>query len=272
MMLKTKVFPGVMTMLLAPSLVQSDVLTTVPMQGGMVMPMVSYSAADGQIHVRMPTTVPQLTPLLVSNPGDSFDPADPWFDALDPSARGASFSRRYGFVMDANTDLLPAGTEMWIRKISGPADLKLYRYASSEPKAFEPIFGTDGVTNAMYWNGMMFHPVVAAAPGTNSYAATFEVYLTDTATGEELPNTSSGPLVFDWTNLSDGRPALTLSPQIAVAWPSSTATNWVLESASSPDATSWTPVTNAPVTMGGESCVSLDGNAAQQYFRMRYLP
>ena len=29
-------------------------LTAVPMQGGMVMPMVSYHATDGMIHVMMP--------------------------------------------------------------------------------------------------------------------------------------------------------------------------------------------------------------------------
>jgi len=39
-------------------------LTAVPMQGGMVMPMVSYHSSDGMMHVMMPATVPQLTPLL----------------------------------------------------------------------------------------------------------------------------------------------------------------------------------------------------------------
>lgn len=39
------------------------------MQGGMVMPMVSYSAADGRVHVMLDPTIPQFTPLLVSNPG-----------------------------------------------------------------------------------------------------------------------------------------------------------------------------------------------------------
>ncbi len=97
---------------------------------------------------------------------------------------------------------------MWIRKLSSPANLNLYRHSTSVPKAFEPIFGTAGVTNARYWNGMMFHPTVAAPPGTNSYAATFEVYLLGTTTGQEVPNSSSGPLVFNWTNVPDGRPAV----------------------------------------------------------------
>ena len=114
----------------------------------------------------MPAEVPQLTPLMVSNPGDSFDPADPWFDALDPSRQGLSFSRRYGFVMDTMTDPLPPNTAIWLRKVSGSPELGFYRYSGSAPKAWEPIFGTAGTTNALFWNGMMFHPGVTAPPGT----------------------------------------------------------------------------------------------------------
>jgi hypothetical protein len=46
------------------------------------------------------------------------------------------FSRRYGFVMAAMSDPLPAGTQMWIRNLSGPLELKFYRYAASVPNAF----------------------------------------------------------------------------------------------------------------------------------------
>ena len=260
------------TVMCGISAAPAAVLTAVPMQGGMVMPMVSYNAAAGKMHVMMPGEIPQLTPLLVSHPGDSFDPADPWFDALDPSRQGASFSRRYGFVMDTMSDPLPAGTQMWIRKLSGPADLKIYRYSSSVPKAFAPIFGTDGATNALYWSGMMFHPAVAAPPGSNSYTATFEVFLLDTTTGQEVPNSSSDPLIFNWTNVPDGRPVLSLAQKIVVAWPSATTTNWVLESASSVNATSWTMVTNTPVIVDGQPCVVLGASATQQFFRMRYVP
>ena len=87
---------------------QAAVLTSVPMQGGMVMPALSYSASEGTLRVMVDPTIPQLTPLLVSHPGDSFDPADRWFDALDPSRQGLAFSKRYGFVMATVTDPLPA--------------------------------------------------------------------------------------------------------------------------------------------------------------------
>lgn len=242
------------------------------MQGSMAMPMVSYSAADGMMHVVMPADVPQLTPMLVSNPGDSFDPTDPWFAALDASAQGASFSRRYGFMMDSMSDPLPANTQMWIRKLAGPADLKFFNYSSSAPKLFDPIFGTDGATNAVYWNGTMWHPVVAAPPGTNSYTASIEVYLVDTTTGQDVANSSSGPITFNWTDVSDGRPSLSLAQKIVVAWPSATTTNWVLESAATINATTWNTVTNMPVTVDGQPSVILDQNAAQQFFRMRFMP
>lgn len=247
-------------------------LTSVPMQGGMVMPMVAYHAEEGHLHVMMPGEIPQLTPLLVSHPADNFEPADPWFDSLDPGRQGASFSRRYGFVMAAMTDPLPPNTQMWVRRLSCSPELKAYRYKETAPKAWQPIFGTDGVTNAMYWNGMMFHPTFTAPPGTNQLTATFEVYLLDTTTGLEVPNSSSGPLVFDWTNVSDGRPVLNLAQRIVVNWPSATTTNWVLESATTPNAARWTTVTNAPTWVDGQPAMVLEGGATEQYFRMRYLP
>jgi hypothetical protein len=260
--------------------VSAAVLTQVPVQNfgedtsmWMLMPMVSYHADDSRIHVMMPMAVPQLTPLLVSASTNRFDPADPWFTALDPSAHGASFSLRYGFEMDVMSDPLPENTQIWIRKLAGPADLEFHRYSwSSTPKVFEPIFGTEGATNALYWNGHMFHPVVAAPPGTNGLTATFEVYLVNTNTMQEVSGSSSGPLTFDWTNISDGRPALSLAQKIVVAWPSAITTNWVLESAATVNARTWNSVTNTPVVVEGEPCVILDQNAAQQYFRMRFVP
>lgn len=271
-MRKLSVLLSAAVLSLVPFFASAATLTNVPMQGGMAMPMVSYNATDGKIHVMMPMEVPELTPLLVSNSADNFDPADPWFDSVDPSRRGASFSRRYGFMMDAMTDPLPANTQMWIRKVAGPAELKAYRYKDTAPKAWQPIFGTDGVTNALYWNGMMFHPAFTAPPGTNNLSATFELYLLDTTTGLEVPNSSSGLLVFDWTNLSDGRPSLSLARKITVAWPINTATNWVLESASTANASAWTAVTNSPVVVDGQPCVVLEVSATAQFFRMRYLP
>jgi hypothetical protein len=258
----------------APAIVSATVLTTVPMQGGMVMPVLSYSQADDALSVVVDPTVPQLTPLLVSNPLDSFDPADPWYDCLDPSRQGLSFSRRYGFVMDTMTDPLPENRAIWIRKLSGSPELGAYRYRSTEPKLWEPIFGTGGVTNALYWNGNMFHPGFTAPPGTNTYTATFEAYLLDTTTGLEVDGSSTGPFVFNWTDVPDGRPTLGTvvdGSQVVVFWPAST-TNYVLEATDSLNAPNWSAVTNPSVPWNGCTAVRLDASAALRIFRMRYAP
>jgi hypothetical protein len=251
--------------------VRAATLTAVPMQGGMAMPMVSYHAADGQLRMMMPTDVPQLTPLLVSNPADQFDPADPWFDSLDPSRQGLSFSRRYGFVMDTMTDPLPANAAIWLRKLSGAPELGFYRYAGSDPKVWEPIFGTAGTSNALFWSGMMFHPAVTAPPGTNSLTATFEAYLVDTGTGQEIAGSSSGARDFDWTNVSDGRPTLAAGTRFVVAWDAA-ATGYVLEWAENASAPHWTAITNEPVVLEGQPAVILSPDASARFFRMRKSP
>ena len=246
-------------------------INSVPMQGDMLMPMVAYHAEPGQLHIMMMgMEVPQLTPLLVSHPGTNFVAGDPWYDALDPSRQGQAFSRRYGFVMDDMTDDLPAGTAIWLRKLSGSAELKSYRYRTS-PKIWEPIFGTAGSSNALYWDQMMFHPAFTAPAGTNNYTATFQAFLVNTNTGMEVPGTASMPLVLNWTTVPDGRPTLSVGTSFVVTWPV-TATKYVLESADTLPASSWTPVTNTPVWIDGKKAVILGLDATRKFFRMSQAP
>ena len=258
-------------LLLVPLAVQAATITNVPMQGMMVMPMFAYDAGMAHLNVMMPSEVPQLTPLLVSNPADSFDPADPWFTNLDPSAQGYSFSRRYGWVMDSMSDPLPSNTVIWIRKLSGSPELGFYRYSGSAPKAWEPIYGTAGSPAARMWNGMMFHPGVSAPPGTNPLSATFEAYLVDTLTSNEVPGSSTGPFVLNFTNVEDGRPALGAKVKIAIQW-SPAMTNWGVEWANSATSVVWTAVTNVPQTWDGSSTVLLDMDDPHRVYRMRRLP
>jgi len=67
-------------------------------------------------------------------------------------------------------------------------------------------------------------------------------------------------------------PALNIARKVFVAWPSGTATNWVLESTSSLNPANWTTVSNAPVVVDGQPGVVLDSGAAEQYFRFSYAP
>lgn len=263
---------GLLAACLLPLAAQAATLTTVPMQGGMVMPMIRYDADLAKLEVMMPADIPQLTPLMVSNPEDQFDPAHPWFDDLDPSGSGLSFSRRYGFVMDIDSDPLPADTEIWLRKTSGPADLWVFRYSTSpSPGIWEPIFGTAGSPNALAWNRMMFHPAFAALPGTNGFNATFEAYLVDTQTGLEIPGAAAEPMPFQFTNVPDGRPEVMAGMGIVLDWEGG-ASNYVLEAATSLATGDWAEVTNPPVMMNGRYTVILPpADAGGKVFRARRI-
>jgi hypothetical protein len=257
------------------SSVSAAMLTTVPMQGGMLMPEVYYHANTDTVTVDLSAIIvtAQLTPLLISNPSDSFSPTDPWFDSLDPSGQGLAFSRRYGFDMDAMSDIPPDNRQLCIRKLSGSPDLGIYDYnASSTPKLWTPIFGTAGTTNATYWSGLMWHVGVAVPPGTNTYTATFEVYVVNTDNGLEVSGSSSGPFILSWTDVPDGRPQLNVAApapgQVQITWPAS-AINWTLVSASTLSAPNWSAVTNAPVTLGDQFAVTLNASAPAQFFRLK---
>jgi len=248
------------------------------MQGSMLMPEVSYHADTDSVTVDLSLIYEpaQLTPLLISNPTNSFSPDDPWFDCLDPSRQGLAFSRRYGFDMDANTDLLPTDRQLWIRKLSGPPDLGFYDYRSSAmQKRWDPIFGTAGTTNASAWSGNMWHVGVTAPPGTNTYDATFEIYVVDTGTGLEVPGSSSAPFVLHWTDVPDGRPPLNIAAQapgqIRLTW-SASATNWAPVCASTLSAANWLDVTNEPVILEGLCTVVLQPSETCLFFRMRVKP
>ena len=121
----------------------------------------------------------------------------------------------------------------------------------------------------------MWHVGVTAPPGTNTYTATFEVYVVNTDTGLEVPGSSSPPFILEWTDVPDGRPPLNITAhpggQVRLAWPA-TATNWTPVSASTPKPSSWSSVTNPPVILDGQRTVSLEPTEAARFFRMRYTP
>jgi hypothetical protein len=173
--------------------------------------------------------------------------------------------------MDTMTDLLPPNTSILIRKLGGPPELEFYRYSGSAPQAWEPIFGTAGTPDSLRWNGLMFHPGVAAPPGTHDFTATFELLLADDETGVEIAGSSSGPLVLDWTNVPDGRPTLDIALKLVVAWPATTS-GYRLESADTVHAAEWTIVTNPPVLINNQSAVVLAPEAATRFYRMRLEP
>ena len=262
----------------SPAVLQADVLSSVPRQGGMLMPEVYYHADSDSVTVDLSsiTSAAQLTPLLISNPGGSFNPADPWFQSLDPSQQGLAFSRRYGFDMDVMSDFVPANRALWIRKLSGSPELSFFDCIDhSSPFAWKAILGTAGTTNAVYWNEMMWHIGVTAPPGTNSYSATFEVIVINTETGLEVANSSSGPFLLDWTDVPDGRPTLAIAGEtthsLLLTWPTS-ATNWIVVSSPSLSSTNWTVVTNSLVSTESQLAIRVENTEGHSFFRLRRNP
>lgn len=255
------------------------VLSAVPRQGGMLMPEVWYHADTDRVTVDLThatNPIAQLTPLLVSNPNDRFDPNDPWYEDLDPSRQGLAFSRRYGFDMDIMTDYLPADRELWIRKLSATPGVSFYDYNDFvAPKTWNPIFGTAGSSNATSWSGLMWHFGVTAPPGTNTYAATFEIFVRNTTTGAEVPCSSTGAFELPWTCVPDGRPELniaaTTTNHILVTWPA-TAVNWFLLSATNWNAADWITNFTPVITNNNQATVIISNGVPRQFFRLQHLP
>ena len=250
-------------------------LATVPMQGSMLMPTVWYHADTDSVTVGLEDIIvtAQLTPLLVSHPNDWFNSLDPWFESLDPSRKGLAFSRRYGFTMHVMTDLLLPDRELWIHKLSSSPGLSFYDYNDFvSPKSWNPIFGTAATTNATYWSGLMWHIGVTAPPSTNRYTATFEIFVMNTATGQLVPNSSSGPFQLEWTCVSDDRPALAITNigpgKVQLLWPAASS-NWTLRSASASQSTNWQNVAKPPDLVGDELRVTLDATNSLQFYRLQ---
>ena len=252
-------------------------LEVVPRQGGMLMPQVYYHADTDTVTVDLAgvtNVVNQLTPLLISAPHDWFDPAAAWFDCLDPSRQGRAFSRRYGWDMDGMSDLVPDDRALWIRNLGSSPELSFYDYNDYvSPLTWNPILGTAGTLNATVWNRVMWHFGATAPPGSNVYSATFEIYVVDTATGQEVPGSRSGPLLLTWTCVPDGRPALTITNfppgAVTISWPA-LATNWSLFWTTNLLSTNWASATNPVVALGSYSTVLFSNTPPQQFFRLQY--
>lgn len=272
--------------------VQAAVLQLVPRQGGMLMPEVYYHADSDSVTVDLSALydqygqpiIAQLTPLLVNDPGDSFDPADPWFPYLDPSQQGLAFSRRYGYDMDVMSDYLPDNRALWIRNLDSSPELSFFNYMDQEynpddaAPTWNPILGTAGTSNAVYWNGGMWHMPVTAPPAppgtTNYYSATIEIYVVNTDTGEEVSNSGTS-FVLTWSDVPDGRPVLTIAPtatnQFTVSWPTPTV-NWDLLTATNLISTNWIACTNAVQTQDTNSFITFSNALARQFFRLERNP
>jgi len=174
------------------------ILTSVPMQGGMVHVSVTFHDTTDSLSVEVDPIIPELTPLSVSNPGDSFASGDPWTIPLS----GKAFSRRYGFVVDDESDTRPVGTSIWIRQVSASPGLETYRYRGN-PKEFYGIFGFDGSSDTWQWDAIMFHPTYVVPSGIGTYQAEYEVFVADLATQQPAAGYTPATFTLDFTSVPE---------------------------------------------------------------------
>lgn len=119
----------------------------------------------------------------------------------------------------------------------------------------------------------------AATGGANTVSGSFALPAGDYTIfigGNDITNKTSGTALSPYgiaaTFSVSPPPALSIGQKVFVAWPSGTATNWVLQSAATVNGPTWTSVTNVPVTVDGQPGVVLDQSANQQFFRFNYAP
>lgn len=128
-------------------------------------------------------------------------------------------------------------------------------------------------------SSFIYQASAAATGGATNVSGSFALPAGDYTVfmgGNDIANKTSGTALSAYgvsaTLSVTPAPTLSIAPKVFVAWPAGTSANWVLEAASVTDSNTWTSVTNTPVTVDGQPGVVLDSGAAQQYFRMRYVP
>jgi len=186
-------------------------LPTPMAQGGMIHVYVTFQdVLSNSFSVSTDAGMPQLKPLSLWAPGDNFLPADPWYNALSPSAQGLPFNSQYGFLIDsAMSDFTPPGTSIGIQLLSATPGLQAHFYRATEPKAFTPVFTSSH--DYVLWTGNMWHPVFTA-PATGNYEATFRFFLANasaasvadfTTTAGAVPGYSTADVTLQFTSVPE---------------------------------------------------------------------
>lgn len=209
----------------------SATLTALPSpvaQGGMIHINVAFlDQPTDPFDVHLDSGAPILQPLSLWNPGDSFDPSDPWYPVLDPSQQGRAFNSQYGFLIDgANSDPLPAGTSLGVRLLSASPGLTAYFYRATDGnEVFEPVFTVSH--DYVLWSGSMWHPIFTAADA-GSYSATFEFFLADVGIGStpvdyttqasEMPGYALGQVTLHWSAVPEPTAAGLVGLGLSLVW------------------------------------------------------
>ena len=168
------------------------VLTTLPTpmnQGGMIHINVAFNQASSSITIDPDPGTPDIKPLSAWKPGDTLDPASPWYATLDPTQAAGLFNSQFGLLL-FNSDPLPASSKIMVGWVSGTPGLEAYQWRNTEPQVFTGILGTGGSSTSWDWSSVahgMMHPLFVMPSGSGGTAsATLSFTLAD-AGGVPLP-------------------------------------------------------------------------------------
>ncbi|MGE9295439.1 MAG: hypothetical protein ACQKBV_04040 [Puniceicoccales bacterium] len=167
--------------LLGSAQVSAAILEAIPtpvQQGGMIHTMVTFTdQPTGTFSIMQEPGIPVMQPLTAWSPGDTFDPADPWYTTLDPSQGDLPFNSQYGLMVNGGaSDPLPGGKSLGIRVTDIDAGLEGYFYSTAGAGTFDLVLGDVG--DAVQWSGNMWHPVFVA-DGPGSYDVTLQFFIID---------------------------------------------------------------------------------------------
>ncbi len=150
------------------------ILTALPTpmnQGGMIH--LNIALNGNAITVNPEPGTPDIKSLAAWKPGDTFDPASPWYSTLDPTQGAGLFNSQFGLVL-FDSDPLPLGSKIMVGWVSGTPGMEAYQWKNTEPQLFNGILGTDGSPASWDWGSVahgMMHPMFVMPAGSGGSAA-----------------------------------------------------------------------------------------------------
>jgi len=142
---------------------------------------VTFDDTAKEFTVHVDSGTPQLKPLSLWSPGNTFATGDPWYNPLDPTQDASLFNSQFGFLLDVGlSDPIPAGKSIGIRILTGTSGLESFFYKGTDPKELTPVFTP--MHDYVLWSGTMWHTLFTMPASTvygTAVAAEFEFFLAD---------------------------------------------------------------------------------------------
>ena len=185
-----KLFCNILVSCALASSAGATVLSSLPSpmaQGGMIHLNIALNGSSLTADPEPGT--PVIKPLSMWSPGNTLNPASPWYSTLDPEQAAGLFNSQFGLVL-FNSDPLPVGSKIMVSVVSATPGLQTYQSRSNEPQLFNAILGTAGSPAEWDWSTMahgMFHPTFVMSAGSVGTASATLAFTLTNSSGTALP-------------------------------------------------------------------------------------